>query len=225
MVQTKERSYHSWHAIDQFLPLASEVFGCLHKHVDVFLHNCANVIWSLKGLESFHLFIRVTFFHQKISITLQKMQAFSILSWEVAIGLTTSWLPPLPSRHTFHRHGRHIVDCRFLTSRNVPSPWPTYCRLSIFDIEKFWHLVWGNLMSCKFSIFLFLIHLYAFQIYGVFINKSFAGLHHHFQNSSGRGSMFYPLVGGYLIFKQPTIPMFFQHFRIKELSVPIFEKK
>jgi hypothetical protein len=37
--------------------------------------------------------------------------------------------------------------------------------------------------------------------------------------------MFYPLVGGYLIFKQPTIPMFFQHFRIKELSVPIFEKK
>jgi hypothetical protein len=80
-------------------------------------------------------------------------------------------------------------------------------------------------MSCKFSIFLFLIHLYAFQIYGVFINKSFAGLHHHFQNSSGRGSMFYPLVSGYLLFKQPTIPIFFQHFRIKELSVPVFEKK
>lgn len=80
-------------------------------------------------------------------------------------------------------------------------------------------------MSCKFSIFLFLIHLYAFQIYGVFINKSFAELHHHFQNSSGRGSMFYPLVGGYLIFKQPTIPIFFQHFRMKELSVPVFEKK
>jgi hypothetical protein len=32
-------------------------------------------------------------------------------------------------------------------------------------------------------------------------------------------------VGGYLIFKQSTIPIFFQHFRIKELSVPVFEKK
>jgi hypothetical protein len=49
--QAKERSYHKQHPIDQFLPLAIEVFGCLHKHVDVFLHNCAIAIWSLKGLE------------------------------------------------------------------------------------------------------------------------------------------------------------------------------
>jgi hypothetical protein len=50
VVQTKERSYCDQHPIDQFLPLASEVFGCLHKQDDVFLHNCANVIWSLKRL-------------------------------------------------------------------------------------------------------------------------------------------------------------------------------
>jgi hypothetical protein len=28
------------------------------------------------------------------------------------------FLTSTPSRHTFHRHGRHIVDCRFLTLRN-----------------------------------------------------------------------------------------------------------
>jgi hypothetical protein len=30
-VQAKERSYRDWHPIDQFFPLAIEVFGCLHK--------------------------------------------------------------------------------------------------------------------------------------------------------------------------------------------------
>jgi hypothetical protein len=36
-------------------PLTMEVFGCLHKHVDVFLHKCANAIWSLKGQEGSYL--------------------------------------------------------------------------------------------------------------------------------------------------------------------------
>jgi hypothetical protein len=47
--QAKEQNYRDWHLTDQFLPIIVEVFGCLHKHVDVFLHNCANVIWNLKG--------------------------------------------------------------------------------------------------------------------------------------------------------------------------------
>jgi hypothetical protein len=29
--QAKERSYHNQHPIDQFLPLAIEIFGCLYK--------------------------------------------------------------------------------------------------------------------------------------------------------------------------------------------------
>jgi hypothetical protein len=29
--------------------LTMEVFGCLHNQVDVYLHNCANAISSLKG--------------------------------------------------------------------------------------------------------------------------------------------------------------------------------
>ncbi len=47
--QAKEKSYHNQHPTDQFLPLSIEVFECLHKQVNVFLHNCANAIWSLKG--------------------------------------------------------------------------------------------------------------------------------------------------------------------------------
>jgi hypothetical protein len=44
VVQTKERSYCDPHPFDQFLPLIIEVFGCLHKKTNVFLHNCANAI-------------------------------------------------------------------------------------------------------------------------------------------------------------------------------------
>jgi hypothetical protein len=93
--QSQKMSYCDQHSINQFLPLTIEVFGCLHKQANVFLHDCANVIWSLKGLEGLHLFILVIFFHQKISITMQRMQAPSILSWAIAIGLAISWLPPL----------------------------------------------------------------------------------------------------------------------------------
>ncbi len=73
VTQTKERSYCNQHPIDQFLPLTIEVFGCLHKHVDVFLHDCANGIWSLKRLEGPHLSTLITFLHQIVSITLQRM--------------------------------------------------------------------------------------------------------------------------------------------------------
>jgi hypothetical protein len=68
--QAKERSYRNQHPTDQFLPLAIEVFGCLHTHVNVFLHNYANAIWSLKGTKGLHLSTLVSFLHQKISITL-----------------------------------------------------------------------------------------------------------------------------------------------------------
>jgi hypothetical protein len=43
-VQAKERNYCNQHPTDQFLPLAIEVFDCLHKHVDVFFHDYANAI-------------------------------------------------------------------------------------------------------------------------------------------------------------------------------------
>jgi hypothetical protein len=47
--QTKEKSYRNWHHIDQFLPLTIEIFGYLHKHVDVFLHDTPIPFGSWKG--------------------------------------------------------------------------------------------------------------------------------------------------------------------------------
>jgi len=61
----------------------------------VFLHDYANAIWSLKGTKGPHLSTLVTFFHQKTSITLQRIQVSSILNWAIAVGLATSQLPPL----------------------------------------------------------------------------------------------------------------------------------
>ncbi len=44
VVQAMKRSYYNRHPINQILPLTIEIFGCLHKHADVFLYNCANAI-------------------------------------------------------------------------------------------------------------------------------------------------------------------------------------
>ncbi len=90
MVQAKEKNYRNRHPTDQFLLLTIEVFGCLHKQVDVFLHNCVNTMWNLKRLEGPHIFILVIFIHQKISITLQRTQTFSNLNQAMVISLTTS---------------------------------------------------------------------------------------------------------------------------------------
>jgi hypothetical protein len=94
VAQTKKQCYCDWHLVDQFLLLAVDVFECLHKYANVFLHKCANAIWSLKGLEGLVLSILVSFFYQKNSITLQRLQASSILSRAIAVGLATSLLPP-----------------------------------------------------------------------------------------------------------------------------------
>jgi len=125
----------------------------------VFLHNCVNVIWSFKGLEGCPLSILVTFLHKKISITLQRMQAFSILSWVVVASLATSWLSPL--QHT-----------------------PPITMTDLLHVVSYWDgeiltLVCANLTSCKFPFFFFLlkIPLYEFPIGNVFTNKVLQGSH------------------------------------------------
>jgi hypothetical protein len=90
VTQAKERIYCNWHPINQFLHLTIEIFDYVHKHADVFLHDYVNVIWSLKRSKGPHLSTLVTFVHQKILITLQKMQASFVLSWAIVISLTTS---------------------------------------------------------------------------------------------------------------------------------------
>jgi hypothetical protein len=61
----------------------------------VFSHDYANAIWSLKGTKGPHLSTLVTFFRQKTSITLQRIQVSSILNRAIVVGLATSQLPPL----------------------------------------------------------------------------------------------------------------------------------
>jgi hypothetical protein len=61
----------------------------------VFLHDYANAIWSLKGIEGPHLFPLIIFFRQIFLIILQKRQKKFILSRAIAISLVTSWLSPL----------------------------------------------------------------------------------------------------------------------------------
>jgi len=153
-IQAKERSYHNQYPIDQFLPLTIEIFACLHKHVNLFLHDCANAIWSLKlGPKGPHISILVIFLCQKVSITLQRMQTSSILSQAVVVGLTTSQLPPLQDTLP----SPWLIYCK-------PLIWPTYHRRSVMDMERFWHLLWTNLASCHFFIFLNFTILYIFLI-------------------------------------------------------------
>ncbi len=81
------------------------------------------------------------------------------------------FLTPISIGHTSHHHARPIVGDWLLTWRNMAD----LLQWSIFDMETFWHLVWSKLTSCKFSLFLFIIPLYIFQIYDVLINKVLQG--------------------------------------------------
>ncbi len=65
VAQVKKQSYHDQHLVDQFLPLVVKVFGCLHKQVDLFLHNCANVIWNMKGPKNTPIIVLIIFFFNK----------------------------------------------------------------------------------------------------------------------------------------------------------------
>ncbi len=98
--QAKKRSYCHRHSIDQFLPLAIEVFGCLHKLVDV----CANVIWS------FILFLFWLFFHHKHVAKDASILYLKSCDCDKLNYFPTSTL----SRHTPHHHNQPITSGRLL---------------------------------------------------------------------------------------------------------------
>jgi hypothetical protein len=98
------------------------------------------------------------------------MQAPSILSRAIVLGLVTSWLPPLQDTPPIIM-ANLLQVMGFLHGEILP----TYSKRSIFDMERFLHLVWANLTSCKFSLFLFLISFVHFSNYNVFINKVLQG--------------------------------------------------
>jgi hypothetical protein len=54
--------------------------------------------------------------------------------------------------HTSHRHG--TADLLQTIDFWYWEIWPTcYKRQLVFDMQRFWHLVWANLMAYKFSLF------------------------------------------------------------------------
>jgi hypothetical protein len=68
VAQEKIKNYQN--PTDEFLPLTIEVFGCLHKQVDAFLHDCANVMWNFKMPKGPPLYVLINFLYQKNSMTL-----------------------------------------------------------------------------------------------------------------------------------------------------------
>jgi len=49
IVQAKKKSYHDRHPTDHFFPFVIELFGCLNKKVDMFLHSCMKPCGTSKG--------------------------------------------------------------------------------------------------------------------------------------------------------------------------------
>ncbi len=150
-IQEKEVSQST---LDQFLPLPIEVFGCLHKHVDMFLHIWAHAILNLKGTQGFHLSTLITFLRQKVSIILQRMEMSFILSRAIAIGLTTSWLSPLQDTPPIIM--ANLASCWFLTC-NYGRP-STNGRLWTYidfhnNLEPTWHPIISSFSFILFYTF------------------------------------------------------------------------
>jgi hypothetical protein len=125
--QAKERSYCNWHPIDQFLPLAIDVFGCLHKDVDIFLHDCANAIWSLKAKRAFIFLLWSPFFINCFYHITKDASVFHLKSGGI-VGLATSQLPPLQNTSPITTtHLLQVVDFLHINMAD----------LLIMDMERF----------------------------------------------------------------------------------------
>jgi hypothetical protein len=48
----KDGLYHYQFPVDMFFPLVIEVFKFLHQQANEFFHQCANMVWGMKGDKS-----------------------------------------------------------------------------------------------------------------------------------------------------------------------------
>jgi hypothetical protein len=69
-IQAKVVSYCDKHLDNDFISLAIKMLGCLHHHINNFLHQCVNMTWSTKGSKGPLLLIIHSFYRQRVSITL-----------------------------------------------------------------------------------------------------------------------------------------------------------
>jgi hypothetical protein len=110
-IKLKEKNYHNQHPTNQFFPLAIEVFGCLHKHADVFLHDCANAIWPSSFCLG-HFFLSKSFNHISKDV--------SVLHLKSGGSRRLSYFPTFtPSKHTSHHHNQSIASLTYKYD------WPT----------------------------------------------------------------------------------------------------
>jgi len=109
VAQAKERSYRNQHPINQFLPLTIEIFGCLHKHVDVC--QCYLELEGAKGPSSFylgHFFSSKSFDHI--------VKDASVFHLKLSNSHRLGYFPTsTPSRHTSHHHGWSFASHWFMT--------------------------------------------------------------------------------------------------------------
>ncbi len=102
-IQIKERSYHDQYPVDQFLFLTIEVFLCLNKQLDVFLHDCANAMWNFKRPKRPYFFCLGYFYTSKNLNYITKDA--TILHFKLSGNNRFNYFPTsTPLRHTPHHH-------------------------------------------------------------------------------------------------------------------------
>jgi hypothetical protein len=73
-----------------------------------------------------------------------------ILSRAISVSLATSRLSPLQDTPLVT-----MIDLMQAFNFWHREIWSTHSKWSDFDMKRFWHLIWANLTSCKFSLILF----------------------------------------------------------------------
>jgi hypothetical protein len=92
VVHAKDNFYNNRFPMNLFLLVVVEVFKCLHQWIDMFFHQCANMMWGVKGIRGPPLLVLCTFYRQKVLVILQCVQVISILRCAVVIGESASRL-------------------------------------------------------------------------------------------------------------------------------------
>jgi len=126
------------------------------KQGGVFLHNCANVIWSFKGWKGSSLSILI-FFNNFFSYIAKNA---SILHFKLDHNKWPSYfLTSTPSEHT-----------PITTTVDL-----TYYKWLIVEMKRFWHLVCPNLTTFKFSLLKLYLCTFSEWTSDAFINKVLQG--------------------------------------------------
>ena len=90
---------------DTFIPIAIETYGALLSQTDEFLRDCARRAFSDHGGSSPSTSVLVTWFRQRVVVTLQRAQARAIHARTARLEASLSSLSLLPSRAIISARG------------------------------------------------------------------------------------------------------------------------